>query len=96
MKSENAFDDAVETYGKLDSRWQRLRWIISGPFLILLGITQAIFGWAGNSLWMRIGYSAACIVFGLILIAKLNWFCPPEEEQEITASEAPPSDHDPG
>jgi hypothetical protein len=80
MKPENAFDDVVDSYGKHDSRWQRLRWTITGPIIILLGVTQAVFGWAGNSLWMRIGYSAACIVFGLILIARLNWLSPPEAE----------------
>jgi hypothetical protein len=89
MKSENAPDDVIETYGKLDARWQRLRWTITGPILILLGVTQAIFGWAGSSLWMRFGYAAACIAFGLILIAKINWLCPREDDEERAAIDAP-------
>jgi hypothetical protein len=75
MTPGEAIDDAYQTYEELDSRWQGFRWRVTGPFLILLGVSQAVFGWAGDSLWMRIGYAAACVIFGLILIAKSNWFC---------------------
>jgi hypothetical protein len=81
-QDEEPFDDVFQAYEKLDSGWQSLRWRITGPFLILLGLSQAVFGWAGNSLWMRIGYSAACIAFGVFLIAIMGWLSPRASENE--------------
>ncbi len=83
MKVSEVFDRIHE----LDSRWERLRWVVTGPFLIALGVSQAIFAWAGNSLWMRIGYSAACITFGSLVIAFLGWLAPPDAEPETAENE---------
>jgi hypothetical protein len=88
MEPDEPFDGVYQSYEKLDSAWQSLRWRITGPLLILLGVSQAIFGWAGNSLWMRIGYSAACIAFGIFLIAIIGWLTPDQSEAEIPAANA--------
>jgi hypothetical protein len=92
VPSGQPFDEALE---ELDSRWQRLRWRITGPFLVLLGITQAIFGWAGDSLWMRLGYAVACVAVGVLLIVNVKWFCPPAVEEEPEFAEEPAAASDP-
>ena len=57
------------------------RWLTVGPVLIGLGVTQAMYGWAGRSLGMRVGYSAACIVFGFGILVLIVWALVSDNEE---------------
>ena len=63
----------LDALGDLQFGWFLLKWLAAGPLLITIGVTQAVYGWAGNSLWMRYGYSTACILFGLSIFAFFTW-----------------------
>jgi hypothetical protein len=69
MKPSESFDDFCETLHQVESRWETFRWTMTGPILIAIGVSQAIFGWAGNTWLMRFGYPTACITFGLLILA---------------------------
>ena len=36
--------------------------------LIAIGVSQAIYGWAGDALWLRILYPAACFAMALVCL----------------------------
>lgn len=78
----NFVSDAKELFG----------WLIVGPVLIVLGVTQAIYGWAGDSPRMRLGYSAACILFGLLLTSVIIWLLIPDDEVESEVDKQSGSD----
>jgi len=47
-------------------------WLLVGPALITMGVSQAMYGWAGNSLMMRVVYASACIALGICVIGGIG------------------------
>jgi hypothetical protein len=40
------------------------RFLLAGPVLIAIGISQAVFGWIGNSTYQRAIYPILCCIMG--------------------------------
>ena len=88
----SAFADFGRVINFLSDAKELLGWLLVGPVLIVIGVTQGIFGWAGNTIGMRVGYSAACILFGLLLTGVIVWLLIPDDAEESELDKDPNSD----
>lgn len=59
--------------------------------LIAIGVSQAIYGWAGDAMWLRILYPAACFAMALVCLGLVYLVA-----RGIIGEDDPPADTDPG
>ena len=62
--------------------------------LIAIGVSQAIYGWAGDALWLRILYPAACFAMALVCLGLVYFIARGVIGEENSPPDAGPGDVD--
>ena len=68
MRDESLIGSLLDDYLKRKRAYDILRWVLVGPFLIALGISQAAFAWMGDAFVMRFVYPAILVLLGAVVL----------------------------
>ncbi|RCS52840.1 hypothetical protein DTL42_08385 [Bremerella cremea] len=52
---------------KIKTIYSASKWFLGGFVLVGVGITQAIYGWIGEAMWMRALYGVVCPLLGILI-----------------------------
>ncbi|PQO26982.1 hypothetical protein [Blastopirellula marina] len=52
---------------KIKTIYTASKWFLGGFVLIGVGVTQAIYGWIGEAMWMRALYGVVCPLLGILI-----------------------------
>ncbi|PQO44878.1 hypothetical protein C5Y93_17460 [Blastopirellula marina] len=46
---------------RIDKVWYSLKCMMVGVVLLVVGVTQVVFGWIGDAIWIRAVYGLVCL-----------------------------------